>query len=79
MEAPLMAPFTIDLPLILDLGRYAASSVEDGLLLAKVRARHPTASLTEIRRAALYIITDPVPENAVVAIRMSKFVKCLCQ
>jgi hypothetical protein len=79
MEAPLMAPFTIDLQLILDLGRYAASSVEDGLLLAKVRARHPTASLTEIKRAALYITTDPLPENAVVAIRMSKFVKSLCQ
>ena len=74
-----MAPFTINPHLIQDLEHYAALSIGDELLLAKVRVQYPTASLTDIRRAALYIMTDPFPANAAAAIRMSQFVKSLRQ
>jgi hypothetical protein len=74
-----MTPFPINPHLIQDLEHYAASSIEDDLLLTKVRAQYPKASLTEIRRAALYITTDPFPANAAAAVRMSQFVKSLRQ
>ena len=74
-----MTPFPINPRLIQDLEHYAASSIRDKLLLTKVRARYPEASLTEIKRAALYITTDPFPANAAVAVRMSQFAKSLCQ
>ncbi len=74
-----MTPFPINPHLIQALEHYAASSIGDGLLLAKVRAQYPKASLTEIRRAALYITTDPFPANAAVAVRMSQFVQSLRQ
>jgi hypothetical protein len=74
-----MTPFPINSYLIQDLERYAASSMEDEFLLMKVRAQYPKASLTEIRRAALYITTDPFPANAAVAVRMSLFVRSLRQ
>ncbi len=74
-----MTPFPINPHLIQALEHYRASSIGDGLLLTKVKAQYPKASLTEIRRAALYITTDPFPANAAVAVRMSQFVKSLRQ
>jgi hypothetical protein len=74
-----MMPFPINPHLIQDLEHYAASNIEDGLLLTKVRAQYPKASVTEIRRAALYITIDPFPANAAVAVRMSQFVRSLRQ
>ena len=74
-----MTPFPINPRLIQNLEHYAASSIEDEVLLTKVRAQYPKASLTEIRRAALYITTDPFPANAAVAGRMSQFVRSLRQ
>ena len=74
-----MMPFPINPYLIQDLEQYAASSIGDGLLLARVRVQYPQASLTEIRRAALYITTDPFPANAAVAGRMSQFAQSLRQ
>ena len=74
-----MTPLPINPRLIQDLEQYAASSIGDGLLLARVRVQYPQASLTEIRRAALYITTDPFPANAAVAGRMSQFAQSLRQ
>jgi hypothetical protein len=72
-----MTPFPINPHLIQDLEHYAASGIGDALLLMKLKAQYPKASLTEIRRAALYITTDPFPANAAVAVRMSQFVRSL--
>ena len=72
-----MTPFPINPHLIQDLEHYAASSIGNEPLLTKVRAQYPEASLIEIRRAALYITTDPFPANAGVAGRMSQFVRSL--
>ena len=74
-----MAASTINPDLILDLEQYAPVIIEDGLLLALMRAQHPRAPLSELRRAALSIVTDPIPANPGTAIRMSKFVKSLRQ
>jgi hypothetical protein len=68
-----MGPFTISNQLIRAIERYADPNISDEILLEKVRAECPTASLREISRAALYATTDPFLANEAIIIRLFRF------
>jgi hypothetical protein len=68
-----MRPLTVDLQLLEAIEHHAHATIADHVLLDRVSAECPSASLRDISHAALYAATDATRQDVRITVQLYNF------